>query len=45
VRRSSVRTPQAVSLSPADATRFTEGLGPDYDAAEALGQQAAVGLA
>lgn len=45
VRRSSVRTPQAVSLATADATRFIEGLGPDYDAAEALGQQAAVGLA
>jgi hypothetical protein len=45
VRRTSVRTPRAVSLAPADATRLTEGLGPDYDAAEALGERAAVGLA
>jgi len=44
VRRSSVRTARAVSLAPADLTRLSEGLGPDYEAAEALGQQAAVGL-
>jgi hypothetical protein len=45
VRRTSVRTARAVSLQPADVTRSAEGLGPDYEAAEALGEQAAVGLA
>jgi len=45
VRRTSVRTPRAVSPQSSDATVLAEGLGPDYDAAEALGEQAAVGLA